>query len=86
MTVRGRHRRIILELMVSLDGFIQGPGGDIGRHDRFDELHLIVNPVICGRGKPLLGGLNHTLRFKLKRVKTLESGNVLLVYIPSSHS
>jgi hypothetical protein len=29
-------RRVVVVMQVSLDGFFQGPGGDIGRH-RVDE-------------------------------------------------
>jgi hypothetical protein len=43
----------------------------------------MVNPVILGRGQPLLAGADMT-RLDLKHVREFAAGNVLLTYQPSA--
>lgn len=45
-----------------------------------DELRIMVNPVVLGGGKPILQGIKSKLEMKLLKVKTFQSGNVLLYY------
>ena len=47
-----------------------------------DELRIIVNPVILGKGKTLLTGLDTRLTLNLLETRTFKSGNVLLSYTP----
>jgi len=47
-----------------------------------DEIRLMVNPIILGKGNPLFGGLAKPLRLGLIRTRTFRSGNVLLCYRP----
>ena len=51
-------------------------------HGLLDEIRVMVNPVVLGRGKSLFAGINDRLRLKLLRAKTFHSGNVLLYYQP----
>lgn len=52
-------------------------------HSLLDEIRVMVNPVILGRGKTLFRGINDRLRLQLLRTKVLHSGNVLLYYEPT---
>jgi len=47
-----------------------------------DELRIMVNPVVLGKGKPLFTGLHHKVNLKLIKTRTFRSGNVLLYYQP----
>jgi dihydrofolate reductase len=47
-----------------------------------DELHILVNPLFLGAGKPLFKGLAGRLPLKLLGVETFRSGNVMLKYEP----
>ncbi len=48
-----------------------------------DEVRVMVNPVILGRGKTLFKGINDRLRLQLLRTRVFHSGNVLLYYEPT---
>lgn len=45
-----------------------------------DEIRIMVNPVIIGKGTPLFNGTDKIQRFALKTSKNFRSGNVLLTY------
>ena len=45
-----------------------------------DEIRIMINPVIIGKGTPLFDGTDKILKFELKTSKTFKSGNVLLTY------
>ena len=47
-----------------------------------DELRIMVNPVVLGKGKPLFTGLHDKVKLKLIKTRTFRSGNVLLYYQP----
>jgi dihydrofolate reductase len=49
-----------------------------------DELRLMVNPVILGKGKPLFEGIHEKLNLKLIKTRVFRSGNVLLCYQPDN--
>jgi len=48
-----------------------------------DEYRIMVNPILLGRGKPLLQGLTADVRLKLLEAKPYSNGNVLLSYAPA---
>jgi dihydrofolate reductase len=48
-----------------------------------DELRVMVNPVVLGRGHPLLEGASRT-QLSLTGVREFRSGNVLLTYKPQT--
>jgi dihydrofolate reductase len=45
-----------------------------------DEIRIMVNPLVIGKGTPLFDGTDKLRRFKLKDSRTFKSGNVLLTY------
>lgn len=47
-----------------------------------DEYHLMVNPVLLGKGKPLFNNVRNRLNLKLFNTRTFRSGIVLLQYQP----
>jgi dihydrofolate reductase len=47
-----------------------------------DELRIMINPVVLGKGNPLFGGIKDKLNLKLLKTKIFRSGNVLLYYQP----
>ena len=54
----------------------------LAEHSLIDEYRVMVNPVFLGDGTTLLKGINHKLNLKLIKVRTFNSGNVLLYYAP----
>ncbi|WP_329456941.1 dihydrofolate reductase family protein [Streptomyces sp. NBC_01497] len=54
-------RDIVLSLSVSLDGFFEGPGGDISWHRVDDELHQHLNDRLRTMGGFLTGRATHEL-------------------------
>src|SRR5215510_3646540 len=47
-----------------------------------DEYHLVVNPIILGKGRTMFDGVKETLRLKLTKTRAFGNGNVLLCYEP----
>jgi len=47
-----------------------------------DELRIMVNPIVLGRGKLLFQGIHDKLSLKLLNTRIFNSGNVLLYYQP----
>jgi dihydrofolate reductase len=47
-----------------------------------DELRLMVNPVVLGKGKPFFRGIKGQLNLHLLKVRMFNSGNILLYYKP----
>ena len=45
-----------------------------------DEIRLMVNPVVLGKGTTLFAGLKKPINLKLKDSRVFKSGNVLLTY------
>lgn len=48
-----------------------------------DEFRFMVNPVIIGKGTPILSGLSHNLKLELIKTHSFKSGNILLCYRPA---
>ena len=49
-------------------------------HGQIDELRVMINPVLLGRGTPLFQGVSERIPLQLTRSQTFSSGNVLLFY------
>ncbi len=47
-----------------------------------DVLHLVVHPVVLGRGLPIFAGLENPLHLKLEDLKQTETGVVVKTYRP----
>lgn len=45
-----------------------------------DEIRIMVNPVVIGKGAPLFEGLQNKEKFTLVDTRVFENGNVLLTY------
>jgi dihydrofolate reductase len=54
-------RRVVLMQSISLDGFMEGPGGDIGWHLVDDEVHEYFNQKLAGMGAFLHGRVTYEL-------------------------
>lgn len=48
-----------------------------------DELQIVVNPVVLGRGRALFEGVEGRLDLRLARTRTFGNGSVLLSYEPT---
>lgn len=47
-----------------------------------DEVRILLNPIVIGKGTPLFHGLKNKVDFKLTKSRNFASGNVLLYYHP----
>ena len=47
-----------------------------------DELRIMVNPIVLGKGTTLFKGIHDKVNLKLLKTRTFRSGNVLLYYQP----
>jgi dihydrofolate reductase len=50
-----------------------------------DEIRIMINPVVIGKGTPLFQGLKDKAGFKLIKSRNFTNGNVLLTYIPKDN-
>ncbi|MCI0541337.1 MAG: dihydrofolate reductase family protein [Verrucomicrobiales bacterium] len=49
-----------------------------------DEYHVVVNPIVLGKGKTLFEGINGKLPLKLTKTRAFSNGNILLCYEPTA--
>lgn len=47
-----------------------------------DELRIMVNPVVIGKGTPLFSGIKEKKKFNFVNSRTFKNGNILLTYNP----
>lgn len=47
-----------------------------------DELQIVVNPIVLGKGKTLFDGVKEKLALKLIKTRAFGNGNVVLYYEP----
>jgi len=72
--------RLIYSHHVSLDGFIEGPNGELDWPIVDEELH---HPVVLRGGKPFLPRDGGVFRIRLAEATRLGASVVLLRYCPS---
>jgi dihydrofolate reductase len=64
---------------------ILGSGSIVSQLTRaglIDELQIVVNPIVLGRGRTLFEGVEQKLGLKLIQSRTFGNGNVVLYYQP----
>jgi dihydrofolate reductase len=49
-----------------------------------DEYHVVLNPVVLGRGRTMFDGLKEKVDLRLTRTRTFRNGKVFLCYEPSA--
>jgi dihydrofolate reductase len=67
------------------DMVILGSGSivsQLAQEGLIDEYHLVVNPVVLGKGRTMFDGVKEKLRLKLTKTRAFGNGNVLLCYEP----
>jgi dihydrofolate reductase len=47
-----------------------------------DEYHVVLNPVVLGKGQTMFDGIKEKLNLKLTKTRTFSSGKVFLCYEP----
>jgi dihydrofolate reductase len=47
-----------------------------------DEYQIVVNPIVLGKGKSMLGGVMGRLNLRPTKTRTFANGNILLHYEP----
>jgi len=70
---------------VGEDMVILGSGNvvsQLAEEGLIDEYHLVVNPIILGKGRTMFDGVKEKLRLKLTKTRAFGNGNVLLRYEP----
>jgi hypothetical protein len=89
-------RKIVAALQTSVDGFIEGPNGELDGalvededtwrnvFEMLSHVQLLVNPIVLGAGKALFKDVKERQALKLLWAKPLNSGKVSLTY--STHS
>jgi RibD C-terminal domain len=88
-------RKIIAALITSLDGLIEGPDGEPRTRNAVggatlvsslinaglvDELRIVVQPILLGRGKALFKDVKERHALTLPDAKPLQSGRVRVTY------
>jgi dihydrofolate reductase len=48
-----------------------------------DEIQLVIDPLVLGKGKPLFSGLNRRLDLELINSRTFKNSCVVLTYVPA---
>jgi dihydrofolate reductase len=67
------------------DMVILGSGSivsQLAQEGLIDEYHIVVNPVVLGKGRTMFDGVKEKLRLKLTKTRAFGNGNVLLCYEP----
>src|SRR5579863_3553175 len=45
-----------------------------------DEVRIMINPIVIGKGTPLFQGLKNKVSFNLQKTRNFRNGNILLTY------
>jgi dihydrofolate reductase len=65
------------------DMAILGSGSIVAQlapHSLIDEYHVMVNPVVLGKGRTMFDGIEEKLALRLLSTRTFKNGNILLCY------
>jgi dihydrofolate reductase len=69
------------------DGVLPVGGSDLAaaflEQGLMDELHIILTPILLGRGKTVFDGIKKRYPLRLLSTKQFKSGNVVLIYEPT---
>lgn len=49
-------------------------------HNLLDEIRIMINPVVIGKGTPLFEGIQKHYNFSLQNTRQFKNGNLLLTY------
>ena len=86
---RVEYHAINLDTLQELSGIVDGGVIDpqvLIEHGLFDELRLMVHPVVVGAGRRLFGELSDKKPLRLVGTRTVGDGVVILAYKPIRHS
>jgi dihydrofolate reductase len=54
----------------------------LAKHGLIDEYRFVVSPLLLGRGRPVIAGLDSTVPLKLVEARSYPQGSVVLRYTP----
>ena len=54
----------------------------LAKEGLIDEYHILLNPVVLGKGKTMFEGIKDKIALSLTKTRTFGNGNVLLCYQP----
>lgn len=53
------------------------------KYGLIDEFHIVVNPIVLGKGKSLFLEIKERINLRFLKTKTFKSGNAILFYEPN---
>lgn len=94
-TVKWQNARLVKgDIGAAVAELKRGSGGDmviygsgcvvsaLTKHGLIDEYHVVVSPVVLGKGKPFFAGIDDPVKLKLLSSETYPNGTLLLKYAP----
>jgi dihydrofolate reductase len=77
-TAHWKHVRLVTN---DIAAEIQKLKNQSGKDILLDELRIMINPVVIGKGTPLFAGIKEKIDLKLQETRKFTNGNMLLTYI-----
>jgi dihydrofolate reductase len=75
-----------MKIESGIDMAIMGSGSIVSQLTQerlIDEYHIVVIPVVLGKGRTMFDGVKEKLTMKLTKTRAFGNGNVLLCYVPT---